>query len=201
MLNQNLIKKLTVLCAVTLTAVSAHGYENNKTVDLIVGSTTQEVEGNSGDDLSLGLRGAFGVNEHVAIEASYIRYGEADYSYIDSFSDTINEKADTSAFNIGVRGSLPLDNGFSVHARIGLSLWDTDIQITDSSLPGQVFKGGDSGNDIYYGIGARYALNEKVDLGLEYTIAKYDTALDGDLRGLDAKLELETVALAIGFKF
>ena len=122
-----------------LTAVAESGFSG----EVLVGTADQEFSfgslSTSGDDMSFGIRGAFSLNEHFAVEAAYRIYGEADDTYIDDFGDTINDKLSSTALNLGVKGSIPFDNGISLNGRIGLALWDVELKETDSAFPGVTF--------------------------------------------------------------
>ncbi len=195
------MKKLVIGAILSLVPLATFANDGRFTAELLVGNTNQEVEGNDGDDTSFGLRGVYNVNANFGVEASFQNYGEADYSYIDDFGDTINEKVSSDSLSVGIKGVLPLENGFSLNARLGIAFWNVDADITDSSVPGITFSGGDSGNDIYYGIGGQYSINEKFIVGLEYTVAEFGVSPDGDLQGISTDLKIGTLALSIGVKF
>jgi len=97
--------------------------ENSTSAEILLGMAGQEasVDGDliSGDDVSFGLRSAITFNKHISAELSYHNYGEADDTNIDEFGDTISDKFATSAFNLGVKGVFPLENGLSLNARVG----------------------------------------------------------------------------------
>lgn len=196
------MKKIIIGTMLGLASLSTFANdESSFAAELLVGTTNQEVEGDDGDDISFGLRGIYNINANVGIEASYQNYGEADYSYIDGFGDKINEKVSSDSISVGIKGILPFDNGFALNARFGIAFWNVDGDITDSSLPGVTFSGSDSGNDIYYGIGGQYSINDKAIIGLEYTMAEFGTKLDGDLQGVSADVEISSLALSFGLKF
>lgn len=175
--------------------------ENSTSAEILLGMADQEVSANgasaSGDDVSFGIRGAISLHKNISAELSYHNYGEADDTYIDGFGDTINDKLTTTAFNLGVKGILPLDNGLSLNARIGVSFWDSELEETDSSFPGQIFKADDDGTDLYYGIGAQYDINSNIYVGAEYTLTKMDISTEG----VSADFEVDNISLSLGFKF
>lgn len=175
--------------------------ENNTSAEILFGMADQEISANgasgSGDDVSFGIRGGISLNQNVSAELSYHNYGEADDTYIDNFGDTINDKLTTTAFNLGIKGVLPLENGLSLNARIGVSFWDTELEQTDSFFPGQIFKADDDGKDLYYGIGAQYDINPNIYVGGEYTLTKMDISTEG----VSADLDVDNISLSLGFKF
>jgi OOP family OmpA-OmpF porin len=147
----------------------------------------------SGDDISLGFRGAMSLHKNISAEISYHHYGEADDTYVDEFGDTINDKWTTTAFNLGAKGIFPLDNGVSLNARLGISIWDTELKETDFSITGVTFTADDDGTDLYYGIGAEYDINSNMYVGAEYTLTKMNiSAADSDV---------DNLSLSLGYKF
>ena len=183
-----------------LSAFSASA-ENNASAEILLGMADQEVSANgssaSGDDVAFGIRGVMTLNKNVAAELSYHNYGEAEDTYVDEFGDTINDKLSTTAFNLGVKGILPLENGLSLNARVGVSFWDSEFEGTDSSAPGIIFKADDDGTDLYYGIGAQYDINPNLYVGAEYTLTKMDISTVG----ISADFEFDNLSLSLGFKF
>lgn len=199
------MKEVALGILLGVTAIPVMANNGSFSGEILLGKTDQELQGNfgdrAGDDTSFGIRGSYKLNKNIGFELSYIDHGEADVTFIDEFGDTINDQTSSTAFNLGVKGIIPLENGFSFHARLGMSFWDVELEETDSSFPGETFKGDDSGSDLYYGIGGQYAINSKFTLGLEYTVSEYGVKPSGDLTGLDADLEVKTLALTAGFNF
>lgn len=196
------MKRLTLVLALTTTALPSFA-ESNFSGELLLGTADQETKisggsSASGDDTSIGIRGAYQFNENIAIELAYQNYGEADDTYIDEFGDTINDKFETTSINLGVKGILPLENGFSLNGRLGVAMWDYELKETDSSFPGVVFNLDDDGTDFYYGIGAQYDFKENVYIGIEYTITEIDLSLLGIV---SADHEVKNFSLSIGSKF
>jgi hypothetical protein len=195
------MKKIIIGTLLGLASLSTFASdESGFSAELLVGTTNQDVEGDDGDDTSFGLRGTYNINANVGFEVSYQNYGEADYSY-NIFSDKINEKVSSDSINIGIKGIIPFDNGFALNARLGMAFWNLDADITSSSAPQVTFSGSDSGNDIYYGIGGQYSINDKAIISLEYTMTEFGATLDGDLRDASADVEISTLALSFGLKF
>ncbi|AHK17771.1 porin family protein [Thalassolituus oleivorans] len=175
--------------------------ENKMSAEILLGMADQELStsglSTSGDDVSFGIRGAISLHKNVSAEISYHNYGEADDTYVDGFGDTINDKLTTTAFNLGVKGIFPLNNGLSLNARLGVSIWDSELKETDSSFPGQTFKADDDGTDLYYGVGAQYDINSNMYVGAEYTLTKMDISTDG----ISADLDVDNLSLSLGYKF
>lgn len=196
------MKKYDVVAgALFLFSVSASA-DSGFSVDVLLGNANQETEigdvtSISGNSLSLGLRTAYAFNEYVAAELSYIHYGEMEDSFIDLFGDTITDKVTTSSVNAGLKASLPIRNGFSLLGRAGVSRWHYDVEESDSSLPGVVYKLGDDGVDIYYGVGAEYRASTNLRVALEYT----NLTFDGTLNSVDYDHTINNIALSLGYAF
>lgn len=195
----NNLTKGILFIAFTTPALAA---ESKFSAELLLGTADQESEINgfgsiSGDDTSMGVRGVFTLNENVAFELAFQDYGEMSDSFEDEFGDTINDKVSTDAINFGAKGIIPLGNGLSLNGRVGLSLWDTELKETDSSAPGQVFSADDDGNDLYFGLGAQYAINRQVNIGIEYTM----TEMDVSILGISVDHEVKNLSLSVGVAF
>ncbi|MBL0710025.1 MAG: outer membrane beta-barrel protein [Colwellia sp.] len=140
--------KKVVLSVLLMSSALPVMAESDFSAELLLGMADQELsaggQSTSGDDISFGIRGAYSLNENFSVEAAYQSYGETDDTYIDDWGDTINDKLSSTALNLGFEGILPLENGFSLNARVGISFWDAELKETDSSLPGETSKGDDS---------------------------------------------------------
>jgi len=145
----------------------------------------------------MGVRGAFQFNENFAVELSYQNYGEIDETFIDMYGDTINDTIQTTALNIGLKGIYPLQSGVSIIGRAGLSLWDYEIEETNSFYPGEVFTLDDDGNDFYFGIGAQYDINDQFFLNVEYTLLELDVSAPGG--SFDHEVENFSVSAGVNF--
>ena len=193
--------KKVVLSVLLMSSVLPAMAENNFSAELLLGMADQELSANglstSGDDTSFGVRGAYSLNENFSLESAYQSYGETDDTYIDSFGDTINNKLSSTALSLGIKGVIPLDNGLSLNARVGISFWDAEIKETDSAFPGETFKGDDNGNDLYYGIGAQYQINPQIFIAAEYTMTKMGISE----AGLSADFDVKNISLSLGYKF
>jgi len=119
---------------------------------------------------SFGIRFGYQFNDYIAVELGHHQYGEADEKYVDKYGDNIHSKLKSSATSVGIKGILPLSDDFSLFARAGIAKWDMKITVSDSSSPDELNSFKDDNNDLYYGIGAEYNINETVSLGLEYSM-------------------------------
>lgn len=178
---------------------------NNFSGEFLIGQADQQgstrLGKKEGSDTSLGFRGAYAFNKNIALELAYQDYGDASDKYVDDFGDNINDTMNTTAINLGVKGTLPFDNGFSLQGRAGLSMWDYELTETDSFLPGTTYRGGDSGTDLYFGLGAQYNITQRIFIGAEYTMLEFDTKLNKDFKGAKVKTEVDNLSLSIGIHF
>ena len=101
----------------------------------------------------------------------------------------------------GVRGMIPLEGGFSLVGRLGLSSWDFDAALTDSDFPGVVDKLSDSGSDLYYGVGGQYRFSDTLHVGLEYTMLNFDLGLGDAIDPIRAEHDVNSIMLSVGWTF
>ena len=191
-----------LLCTVSIPSIADTGLFSG---EVLFGHTNQMVKGDDieeSDDseLSFGLRAIYQFNNNMAFELSYMNYGDAEDSYVDSSSDTITVGISSTALQAGVRGIFPLTNQLSLNARVGISHLNAELQFEDSFTPNDVDKGKDSSSDIYYGIGARYTLNPQFFVGAEYTVSKHDLKI-GELNDWRGENEVKAFSLVTGLTF
>lgn len=195
------MKKLMV--GILLTACSIPVLAESKlSGELLLGKADQKssISGfgsTSGDDTSIGVRGAYQLSNHFSLELAYHNYGESEESYIDEFGDRINDKVESTALNFGIKGTLPFDGGFAVYGRAGLALWDVKYSATDSSMPGEVLALDDDGNDFYYGVGVSYNFTNNFFIGAEYTV----TEMDVSIFNVSIDHEVKNLSLSLGYRF
>lgn len=105
------------------------------------------------------LGGGYKINKFFAVELAYRNLGELDESDED-FSTSLGFSAITL---VGV-ASLPLGDAFSVYGRLGVSEITMDVDISDEEESESVSV---SENKAVYGVGVRYALNDRAGLRFE----------------------------------
>ncbi len=110
-----------------------------------------------------------------------------------------NFETDTSAFNVGVKGAIPLGAGISLNGRLGLSKWNIDIEDTNTYPATPEDNESDSysenGVDLYAGIGAQLDINDSFFIGAEYSY------LSMGFDDSDASFDIRNLALTAGLKF
>jgi OOP family OmpA-OmpF porin len=208
------MKKKVIFISCALLAAQSFA-ENKFSAELSLGSADQNstfVDGDSSPDetttdssTSYGLRGLYHVHPNFAVELGFSDYGEINRSYIDSFGDRISESISSDAINAGVRGIWPINEIFSINGRLGYAFWNYEASATDSSMPDMTFKLDDSGNDLYYGVGAEYKINENFRIGAEYIITDMGasfTSISGvSIPKVEIDHEVENLALTLGYTF
>lgn len=129
------------------------------------------------------------LNSFVGFEGSYIDFGE----YGGNLA-----KADADGFTLAVKGTLPLTDFFSLHAKGGQLWWDADYEVVG-------YDGNADGEELFWGVGAAFAVTENVDITLDYT--RYNIEFTEDEVGLlandslQADTDLDHASAGIRFKF
>jgi OOP family OmpA-OmpF porin len=107
-------------------------------------------------------------NDYLAIDGGYQNFGRFDQTFDDAGTPVdISLKAD--GFTLGVIGSLPISDRFSLFARGGAFFWDGDADINNVSVASP------EDTNFYFGAGARLALTERLSATVDGS--RYD--LDG----------------------
>lgn len=194
--------KKIIFCLLCLSATSTSWSDPIYNLELLMGGSSQKARTDnysvSGDTTSWGIRASADVLKYITAEISYEDFGEIDDERIDSFGDTINDKIDTIAGSIGIKSTYsPLKNNFFIYGRLGLSSWETTYEATDSGFPGQTFKSGDDGIDLYYSIGFQHYITKSIHTGLEYHVLSMNPKVDSTT--IDHTIR--RVALTVGYHF
>lgn len=186
--------------------------DNGFSAELLLGSADQELSISdsvdssklSDNSMAYGLRGVYQFNEYFGVELGYQESGEGKKSFSDGVT-TIGTEFETQQINVGLKGTLPLQGGFSLVGRLGLSSWDFDAALTDSDFPGLVEKYSDSGSDLYYGVGGQYRFSDKLYMGLEYTMLNFDLGLGDDFSDptdpFSVEHDVNSIMLSVGWTF
>ncbi|GAC12889.1 porin family protein [Aliiglaciecola lipolytica] len=121
-------------------------------------------------------------NQYFALEGSYIDFGE--YG-----SDLAN--ADTNGYTAAIKGSLPLNDAFSLFLKVG-QLWSE----TDYSALGATREIDDE--SVFVGGGVAFTLTPNFVLNATYSV--YDTSLEFDDVD-DENFETDFKQASVGFEF
>lgn len=190
---------VAVICCSSATSTIA---EVEFSIAGLLGNADQEGKSSgfitiSGDDSSIGIRGSMFFNDYAGLELSYHDFGSASESFIYSVGDKITDYLETTSMNLGIVGSIPLGDSFSIDGRLGIARWDFEIRETNSGFPGAELKYDDSGLAVYHGVGVQYRPVDYLILSLEYTVFSFDAFVGA----LETDQKVENVSLAIGYIF
>lgn len=138
-------------------------------------------------DVWQGIAG-YKFNEWIAIEGSYIDFGD----YGNDLAD-----AETDGYTAAVKGILPLTERFSLFAKVG-QLWSE----TEYNLGG--FRQENDDESLFVGAGLSYAITSNFLVNAEYTV--YDTELDADeafddIDDTDFETDLKQASIGVEYRF
>jgi len=120
--------------------------------------------------------------------------------------DTVYEAIrpiDLESIRIGVKGEMELLTSLFINARFGLAHWKYKKFSPQSLIMFNPINGSDeSGNDIYYSLGAEYKFTEDFYLGIEYSLFKIDenTVFNDEVTS-SYKHTVKDLSLVIGWEF
>ena len=128
----------------------------------------------SSDDKDTGWKAFAGyrVMKYLAIEGAYTNFGEATANGIVTApaAFTFDSKFEAESWSLSALGILPLNEQFSLFARLGVNVWDADYSV---SAPGFVsISDSEDGTDVVYGLGAAYNITKNLNLRGEWE--RYD---------------------------
>jgi OOP family OmpA-OmpF porin len=174
----------TVGCAVML---PAHAADSGFYVGAGVGAS-QLAEKNGGVDTGLAAQGigsassikknatTFGLNlgyqftPNWAVEGGYTDLGSHDINGTVSSpaSDGLSGKVKARMWNVAAVGTLPLEGGFGVYAKLGVARTDTKVDIASTTGATTPLDTKDDRWSPLIGVGALYRINENLDATVEY---------------------------------
>jgi len=149
-------------------------------------STTTTDDSDSGWKVFAGYK----IMKNLAVEGSYTNLGEATARTVVTtpLAGTFNTTLEFESWSISAVGILPLNDQFSLFARLGLNVWNLDGSTTGTGS-GSAVTTGDDGADVVYGLGASYNFSQNLSLRGEWE--RYD--FDG------SDVDLLSVGLAWAF--
>lgn len=181
---------------ITSPAIAGNGFS----VELLQGFAEHALEAedavSDGDSITFGLRGNYAFSRFFALEAGYNLYGEGENNYRDAYGDNIEETFSASAFETGVKVIIPANYSFSFNGRIGLSIWNAELEVLDSAFPGKKFTDQDNGAGFYLASGIEYSFT-KIKIGAEYSFIYMGT----DFIGREIEYTIENISLKVGYIF
>lgn len=188
---------LALLCGCAKAAVA----EERFAVDLLVGNAQQTTKSSSGrefsgDDVSVGIRGSYVLNRYAALELAYADFGEYEDSFSPAAGTLVTEEFGLTALMFGGKVLWPINDRFSVHARAGFARWDLALEERVSTRS-DTFSGGDTGVDLYYGVGVEAWLGERWRVSLEHTRLSFDAKIG--MATVDEDVEATSIAVGVRF--
>ena len=118
------------------------------------------------------------VNDHLALDASYLSLGKFDASgYGRSvLSSSIRSPADFSVAvsgpAVGAQIIAPFRDGLYLFARAGMFLWRADYRLTLQGVGST--SDSNTGSDPYYGVGLDFRIDEQVSVKADYGMYRAD---------------------------
>ena len=129
--------------------------------------------------------------KYLAVEGAYANFGEVSANVVTTapVAGTANVKLENEAWTLSALGILPLNDQFSLFARLGLNVWNVDVSASGTGSGATGYSGSEDGTDVVYGLGAAYHLTPNLNLRAEWE--RYD--FDGG--------DLDFVSVGLGWSF
>lgn len=174
--------KIFAASLLSLSALSANVFAADAGGYAGVSALSNSVDDSGLEDRTFGgeVFGGYRFNPNFSLEGFYANFG--------SFEERIGAgrvELDAQSFGARAVGSVPLSDAASIYARIGFQRWDGDVNATVGTQ--NLIGGEDSGTDLTFGLGAEYALSEKVSLRGGWDRYKLDD-VDVDSANLGIKI-------------
>ncbi len=170
------LKKLALgLVAVSAITVAAPTFAEGFYIGAGVSQAFVDEDGFDEDDTGGKIFGGYNFNDYFGIEGSYFDLGD--------ISDS-GSSAAIDGVSLAVIGKVPVSTNFSIFGKVGGHEWDAD---TAGGVAGQVSS--NSGNDVFYGVGLDYSINQVISLRGE--VERYEVD----------DLDVDVATLGISFNF
>lgn len=142
--------------------------------------------GGSCDETDSGWKGFLGyrVNRHLAIEGTYINWGEASIRNATFGGLPTSGRGELTSMGAAIVGLLPVGERFSLFGKVGMLLSEVEVQVNVAGFPGS---GTQDETEIHYGFGAMYNVTRNFALRGEWE------------RADDAKATM--ISIGIQYKF
>lgn len=122
----------------------------------------------------------YSFSENFGVELGYTSFG----TVFDSDDSSISFSQDSRAITLSALGEIPLNNWFALYGRAGVGFYKTD---NSGTIQGLDAEHDDDGTSPYFGVGAKFIINDRFAARLEfqrYTNINSGTGGDDDLQGL-----------------
>jgi OmpA-OmpF porin, OOP family len=157
-------------------------------------------------DTGFGLTGGYQVNDHFALEFSYVDLGSVDYqatatlaNQVETFDAIVGLETSASGPVLSALGILPIGERFSLFGRVGFSLLNADgsVRITIEGSSDRATQSSQK-SDPVYGVGAEFALSKYFAIRVAWD--RYmDVGTDDVTGDIDADLINLGVRMGVGW--
>lgn len=145
------VAMVATLAALSLGAMQAASAEGFYAGAGLGQSTTKINGGFKDDDIGFKIFGGYAFNQNFAAEVEYLNGGKAK-------EDGVTIKTD--GFAVSALGAIPLNDAFSLFARLGYGTWEAKA--------GGLASGKADDEDLLYGLGAAFNVGQQFQIRLEW---------------------------------
>lgn len=148
----------------------------------------------SDDNRSLGFKvfGGYQFNKYFGVEGGFVDFNDVKASNaISGPARSVYTTAENDAWTLAAVGTLPVSKSVSVFAKVGASSWSSNLRTVATNATGltQSATKSSDGYDVFYGLGASYALLDSIDVRAEIERYKFDN------------LDINLMTAGMAFKF
>jgi len=142
-------------------------------------------------DTAWKIFGGLEVNEYISMEVGYVDLGEVGYSGAKRGS------RETTGMTMQVLGTYSLNPSFTLLARGGMNILNTEVNGTIAGTP----SGNTGDTDVVWsaGLGAQYNFTESVGLRMEWE--RYFEAGSSNYNGGTGEADIDLLSASLVFKF
>lgn len=229
------MKRIT-LSALLLTFTSFSYATNQFNAEVLISKSNHKIETSATESLnldtdystnSLGLRFTALINNNVGFELSAHDHGEGDaniwhatplYEGPDDITThyefyRVTYPTKLASYRVGVKGQIDVFESVYLYGRVGIANWRYKSLSPHDFYETYDYRKGASGYDVYYGLGASYALNENLTVGIEISRLSIDDSKhsnpselgimlnEGDKYKTSFQHDLNEVSLVLGWQF
>lgn len=137
-----------------------------------LGEVTNDVGEFEADGVAVKLFGGYAFNRYLAAEVAHIHAGT-----LEATVEDIDLEVEPRGTVVAALGKLPVNDAFSVFAKLGYTFYDEKVTGSRGSLR---ISEKNSGDDLLYGVGADLRLGRVFQLRAEYEVVDVSDA-DFDL--------------------
>ena len=186
-----LINRLSIVAGVLIlalfsdTAVAQSGFYvygafGNTDTDVSLGGLNRVDDDNS----SFALGAGYELTRNISLEGAYLDFGSHDGETdcppgITCLVIPVSAQADLTGISLSLIGSIPLTDSLDVYGKVGFVSWDVDFEGISSAFD-------TSGEDLLYGAGLRWSIDDHWKVFAEYG---------------RVELDLDTASIGVSYHF